>query len=118
VEVIVSNVPGCIDHVPEDFVLESLYNLYITLSGATSKRVLGFICRKEVCYGGTARSFFLSSNTFFLYIRSSFSRFFLAWAFHRSLASKVMSWCKWNMEMTDSMKYNPSWQASSFSPSK
>jgi len=35
VEVIVSNVPGCIDHVPEYFVLESLYNVYITLSGAT-----------------------------------------------------------------------------------
>jgi len=27
VEVIVSNVPGCIDHVPEYFVLESLYNV-------------------------------------------------------------------------------------------
>jgi len=29
VEVTVSNVPGCIDHVPEYFVLESLYNIYI-----------------------------------------------------------------------------------------
>jgi hypothetical protein len=27
VEVIVSNVPGCIDHVPEYFVLVSLYNV-------------------------------------------------------------------------------------------
>jgi hypothetical protein len=52
VEVIVSNVPGYIDHVPEYFVLESLYNVYVTLSGATpqldtvcmSKRVLGFVC--------------------------------------------------------------------------
>jgi len=35
VEVIVSNVPGCIDHVPEYFLLESLYNVYITLFGAT-----------------------------------------------------------------------------------
>jgi hypothetical protein len=37
VEVIVSNVPGCIDNVPEYFVLESLYNVYsyITLFGAT-----------------------------------------------------------------------------------
>jgi hypothetical protein len=35
VEVIVSNVPGCIDHVPEYFVLESLYNVCITLFGAT-----------------------------------------------------------------------------------
>ena len=34
VEVIVSNVPGCIDHVPEYFVLESLYNVHITVSGA------------------------------------------------------------------------------------
>jgi hypothetical protein len=34
VEIIVSNVPGCIDHVPEFFVLESLYNVYITLFGA------------------------------------------------------------------------------------
>jgi hypothetical protein len=34
VEVIVSNVPGCIDHVPEYFVLESLYNVYISLLGA------------------------------------------------------------------------------------
>jgi hypothetical protein len=31
VEVIVSNVPWCIDHVPEYFVLESLYNVYIPL---------------------------------------------------------------------------------------
>jgi len=35
VEVIVSNVPGCIDHAPEYFVLESSYNVYITLFGAT-----------------------------------------------------------------------------------
>ena len=35
VEVIVSNVPGCIDHVPEYLVLESLYNVYSTLFGAT-----------------------------------------------------------------------------------
>ena len=52
VEVIVSNVPGCIDHVPEYFVLESLYNIYIALFGATlelgtvcpSIRVLVFVC--------------------------------------------------------------------------
>ena len=31
VEVIVSNVPACIDNVPEYFVLETLYNTYITL---------------------------------------------------------------------------------------
>jgi len=35
VEVIVSNVPGCIDNVPKYFVLESLHNVYITLFGAT-----------------------------------------------------------------------------------
>jgi len=35
VEVIVSKVPGCIDHVPEYFVLESFYNVYIALLGAT-----------------------------------------------------------------------------------
>jgi hypothetical protein len=35
VEVIVSDVPGCIDNVPEYFVLESLYNVCITLFGAT-----------------------------------------------------------------------------------
>ena len=34
-EVIVSNVPGCIDHVPEYFVLKSLYNIYIALLDAT-----------------------------------------------------------------------------------
>ena len=34
VEGIVSNVPGCNDHVPEYFVLESLY-VYITLFGAS-----------------------------------------------------------------------------------
>ena len=34
VEVIVSNVPGCIDHVPEYFVLESVYSVYIALFGA------------------------------------------------------------------------------------
>jgi len=70
--VIVSNVPGCIDHVSEYFVLE-LYNVYITLFGATprvrylmSKRVLGFVCIKEVCYEGTVRSSFLPANTFFI----------------------------------------------------
>ena len=31
VEVIVSNVPGCIDHVPEYFVLELLCDVYVTL---------------------------------------------------------------------------------------
>jgi len=31
VEAIVSNVPGCSDHVPEYFVLDSLYNVYVTL---------------------------------------------------------------------------------------
>ena len=35
VEVIVSYVPGCIDHVPEYSVLESLYYVYIALFGAT-----------------------------------------------------------------------------------
>jgi hypothetical protein len=35
VEVIVSDVPGCIDSVPEYFVLESLNNVCITLFGAT-----------------------------------------------------------------------------------
>jgi len=35
VEIIVPNVPGCTDHVPEYFVLESLYNASITLFGAT-----------------------------------------------------------------------------------
>ena len=34
-EVIVSNVPGCIDHVPEYFVLESLYDGCVTLFGAS-----------------------------------------------------------------------------------
>jgi hypothetical protein len=35
VEIFVSNVPGCIDSVPEYFVLESLYNVSITLFGET-----------------------------------------------------------------------------------
>ena len=35
VEAIVSNVQGCIDNVPEYFILESLYNVYTTLFGAT-----------------------------------------------------------------------------------
>jgi len=34
VEVIVSNLPGSIDNTREYFVLESLYNVYITLFGA------------------------------------------------------------------------------------
>jgi hypothetical protein len=34
VEVIVSNVPGCIDRVPQYSVLESFYNVSITLFGA------------------------------------------------------------------------------------
>ena len=35
VDVIVSNVPGCIDHVPEYFPLESLYNVHVTLFGVS-----------------------------------------------------------------------------------
>jgi len=35
VEVTVPNVPGCIDNIPKYFVLESLYNVYITLFGLT-----------------------------------------------------------------------------------
>jgi hypothetical protein len=35
VKVTVSNVPGCIDNVPKYFVLESLYDVYISLFGAT-----------------------------------------------------------------------------------
>jgi hypothetical protein len=35
VEVIISNVPVCIDNVPEYFVLESLYIVSISLFGAT-----------------------------------------------------------------------------------
>ena len=37
VEVIISNVPVYIDHVPEYFVLESLYNVYVTLFGASQE---------------------------------------------------------------------------------
>ena len=44
VEVIVSYVPGCIDNAPEYFVLESLYNVYITLCGATPE--LDTVCPK------------------------------------------------------------------------
>jgi hypothetical protein len=98
-------VAGCIDSVPECFVLESLYNVHITLFGAApqldtvrmSKRVLIFVCIEEVCYEGTVRSPFitrdspfLSANTFFLYLRPSSCRFFSTWALHGSLASKVM----------------------------
>jgi hypothetical protein len=76
VEVVVSNVPGCIDHVPEYFVLESLYDVYIALFCATpqldtvcmSKRVLGFVCIQSVCYEGTVSSSFPSANTFFLIV--------------------------------------------------
>jgi len=35
VEVIVSNVPGCIDHVPGYFVRESVCNVCFTLFGAS-----------------------------------------------------------------------------------
>ena len=35
VKVTVSNVPGCIDNISKYFVLESLYDVYITLYGAT-----------------------------------------------------------------------------------
>jgi hypothetical protein len=44
VEIIVSNVPGCIVNVPEYSVLESLYNVYITLFGATPE--LDTVCPK------------------------------------------------------------------------
>ena len=43
VEVIVSNVPGCIDHVPDYVVLKSLYNIYIALLGETPE--LDTVCR-------------------------------------------------------------------------
>jgi hypothetical protein len=42
VEVIVSDVPGCLDNVPEYFALESLYNVCITLFGATPE--LNTVC--------------------------------------------------------------------------
>jgi hypothetical protein len=35
VEVIVSNVPGCSDHVPKYLVLEPLFNVYVTWFGAS-----------------------------------------------------------------------------------
>jgi hypothetical protein len=52
VEVVVSNLPGCINHVSDYFVLESLYIAYIALLGATpelitvcmSLLVLVFVC--------------------------------------------------------------------------
>jgi hypothetical protein len=43
VEVIVSNVPGCIDRVPEYFVLESLYDVYVTLFDASPE--MDTVCR-------------------------------------------------------------------------
>jgi hypothetical protein len=46
VVVIVSNVPECIGNVPEYFVLESLYNVYIALFGATQG--LGTVCPNGV----------------------------------------------------------------------
>jgi hypothetical protein len=49
----------------------------------TSKRVLVFVCI-EVCYEGTVPSY---QPILFLYLRPSSSRFFLTWAFQRSLAS-------------------------------
>jgi hypothetical protein len=70
VEVIVSNIPGCIDNVPEYFVLESLYNVYYfvwcnpRVRYRMSKRVLVFVCIEVVCYEGTVRSPFLSANAF------------------------------------------------------
>jgi hypothetical protein len=45
VVVIVSNAPRCIDHAPEYFVLQSLYNVYITLFGATAE--LDTVCPNE-----------------------------------------------------------------------
>jgi hypothetical protein len=45
VEVTVSDVPGFIDNAPEYFVLESLYNVYITLFGATPE--LDTVCPDE-----------------------------------------------------------------------
>jgi hypothetical protein len=46
VEFIVSNVFGCIDHVPKYFVLESLYNVYVTLFGASPE--LDTVCPNGV----------------------------------------------------------------------
>ena len=45
VEFTVPNVPGCIDNVPKYFFLESLYNVYITLFGATPD--LDAVCPNE-----------------------------------------------------------------------
>jgi len=96
VEVIVSIVPGCIDHVPEYFVLESLYNVYITLFGATPE--LNTVCPNGFYDLFVYDEFVMEGQRgvpsyqpiHFLYLRSSSSRFFLTWAFHRSLESKVM----------------------------
>ena len=45
VEVTFPNVPGCIDNVSKYFVLESLYNVYITLFRATQE--LDTVCTNK-----------------------------------------------------------------------
>jgi len=42
VQIIVSNVPTCVGQVPEYFVLESLYNVYVILFGASPE--LDIVC--------------------------------------------------------------------------
>jgi len=63
VEVIVSNVPGCIDHVPEGFVLESLYNIYVILFGASPE--LDWVIMS--IYRANYMQEFINYNTLVLY---------------------------------------------------
>ena len=92
VEVSVPNVPGCIDNVPKNFVLESLYNVYITLCGATPELdtvcPTGFsICLYRSCLlWRDSEEFLPISQYIFLYPRPSSFRFFLTWAWS----------CRWN----------------------
>jgi hypothetical protein len=62
----------------------------LTVGYRMSKRVLVFGCKVVICCEGTAWSSFLTASAFFLYLSPSSSRFFLTWAFHRSLVSTVM----------------------------
>jgi hypothetical protein len=66
VEVIVSNVPWCIDHVPEYFVLESLYNVYIALFGETPE--LDTVCMSKEVLGTFGQSAELLMSRHVVYI--------------------------------------------------
>ena len=98
-EVSVPDVPRCINYVPENFVLKSLYYGYVARFCASSQlyaigpqRLQYLFVKHQLCVD-RADLLPMSSKYMCLYFRPSSSLCFLTCTFQRSLASRVMPRC-------------------------